>query len=119
MDHRHHEGGDDRQREDAIGHRDIGERDDRDPDDVQKRNDDADAVGAEPVEPADAVFALLLAREAINPRQQPPPMLTEQLESAIGPALTLALVGIESVGQQPVAVAMIGVMGDVAVLENG
>ena len=105
-------------REDAIGHRDIGEGDDRDPDDVQKRDDHADAVGAEPVEPADAVFALLLTGQAIDPRQQPPPMLAQQLEAAIGPALALALIGVEGVGQEPMTVAMVGVVGDIAVLEK-
>ena len=54
---------DDRDRQDAIRHRDIGERDHRHPEDVQQRDHDADRVGADPGKPADAVFAFLLARE--------------------------------------------------------
>ena len=41
------------------------------------------------------------------------------LEAAIGPAVTLLLVGFERVGQQPVAVAPVGVVREPAALEHG
>jgi hypothetical protein len=62
------ESGDDRNSENAIRHRDVGECNNRNPDDVQERNHHADAFGAEPVQPAETVFALLLTREPVHAR---------------------------------------------------
>ena len=42
----------------------------------------ADAFGAEPVEPAQAVFALLLAATGRRAGQQPPPVLAHDLQAA-------------------------------------
>ena len=53
MRHRNRKRRDDRNGENAIRHRDIGERDERHPDDIEQRHDDADAFGAEPIEPAE------------------------------------------------------------------
>ena len=119
MGDRDREGGQDRQGENTVGHRDIGERDHRHPDDVEQRNDDADAVGAEPVEPAEAIFALLLARQALGPGQKVPPVLAHELQAAERPTVPLPLVGFERVRQQPVAVAVIGVVREPATLEDG
>ena len=105
--------------EDAVGHRDVEERDHRHPDDIEHGDHDADAFGAEPVEPAEREFALLLAGEAARAGQKAAPMLLDDLESAIGPAVALLLVGLESVGQQAMAVAPVGVMRVPAELEHG
>ena len=43
---------DDRQRQDLVGDGDVGEGDDRHPDQVEDRDDHAEAFGAEPVQPA-------------------------------------------------------------------
>ena len=77
------------------------------------------ALGAEPVEPAEREFALLLAREQARARQELPPVLLEDLEAAIGPAVALLLVGLEGVGQQAVAVAAVGVVDLPALFEHG
>ena len=42
----------------------------------------------------------------------------EDLESAVGPAIALLLIGLERVGQQAMAVAPVGVMRDPAILED-
>ena len=85
---------------------------------LSMRDDDAEALGAEPVEPAEREFALLVAREPAGARQEAAPVLLEDLEAAIGPAVALLLVGLETVGQQAVAVAAVGVMRLPAVLEQ-
>ena len=64
MGDRDHEGGKDRHGEDLVGDGDADEGDDRHPDQVEERDHHADRFGAEPVEPADAKLALLLARQA-------------------------------------------------------
>ena len=51
-------------------------------------------------------------------RQQGAPVLLENLQSAIGPAVTLLLVGFESVGQEAMAIAAIGIVDLPAALEN-
>ena len=116
---RDHESRKDRQRQDLVGNRDADERDDRHPDQVEHGDHDADALGAEPVEPAEREFALLLAREPARAGQEAAPMLLDDLEAAIRPAMALLLVGLESVGQQAVAVALVGVVRLPAVLEDG
>ncbi len=46
-------------------------------------------------------------------------MLAHQLQAAERPALTLALVGRERIGQEPIAIAAIGVMREPSAGENG
>ena len=46
-------------------------------------------------------------------------MLLQNLEAAIGPAIALLLVGLESVGQEPMTVALVGVVHLPSALENG
>ena len=65
---------------------------------------------AEPIEPAEPKLALLVAGEPSAARQEAAPVLLENLQAAIGPAVTLLLVGFEGVGQQTVAVTPVGVM---------
>ena len=95
------------------------ERDDRHPEQIEDRDHDADRFRAEPVQPAEREFALLLARQAAaraaaDWRQ----CLLQDLEAAIGPAVALLLVGLEGVGQQAVAVAPVGVVDLPAMLEH-
>ena len=118
MKNRNRERGDDRERENAIWHRDIGEGDDRDPEDIEERNRNTDCVRAEPVEPADAVFALLLAGQRFGGRQHAPPMLADQLESAECPAVPLPLIGFERIGQESMPVAAICVVRQPSLLED-
>ena len=56
---------------------------------------DAEALGAEPVEPAEREFALLVAGELAGAGQEAAPVLLQNLEAAIGPAVALLLVGFE------------------------
>src|ERR1051326_7396660 len=58
----------------------------RHPKDVEECDHDANRIAAHPIEPADAVFALLLARQAIGVRQKLAPVLAKQLEAAERPA---------------------------------
>jgi hypothetical protein len=97
--------------EDAIGHRNIEECNHRHPNDIEDGDSNADAFGTEPIEPAESEFALLLAREPAAARQESPPVLFENLEATISPAVTLLLVRLEAVRQQAVALALIGVVG--------
>ena len=53
--------------QDLIRHGDVGERDERHPEDVEQRDRDADRFGAEPIEPAEPIFALLLAGQPPAP----------------------------------------------------
>src|SRR5262249_60231392 len=82
---------------------------DRHPDQVEDRPQPPPAPRAEPVEPADRELALLVAREQAHAGQEAPPVLADDLQPAIGPAVALLLVGLEGVGQQAVAVAAAGV----------
>ena len=86
--------------------------------DIEDRDHDADAFGAEPVEPAEREFALLVAGQPAGAGQEAAPVLLDDLEAAIGPAVALLLVGLEGVGQQAVAVAPVGVMRLPAELEH-
>ena len=61
---RHHEGREDRDGEDLVGNGDAGEGDHRHPEQIEDRDHDADRFRAEPVEPAEREFALLLAGQA-------------------------------------------------------
>jgi hypothetical protein len=69
MRNRNRKRGNNRNRQDAVGHRDIGESNHRHPDDVEERDHDPDRVGPKPIKPTDAVFALLFAREPVGPGQ--------------------------------------------------
>src|SRR5205085_3028969 len=80
------------------------------PDEVEQRHDHAEAFGTQPVQPAEAIFALLVGRQPAPSRQEVPPVLLDDLETAIGPAVTLLLEGLVGVGQQALAVAVVGVV---------
>src|SRR5262245_46908056 len=118
MHDRNYEACDDRRRENAVGHGDIEESDDRHPDDVEDGNRHTDAFRTQPVEPAQREFALLVAGEAARTGQEAPPMLFQYLESAKGPAIPLLLVGFEAVWQQSAAIAVVRVVGLPAELEE-
>src|SRR5262245_32419725 len=118
MHDRNNEACDDRRRQNAVGYGDIEERDNRHPDDVEDGNDHADALGAEPVQPTEREFALLIAGEPARAGQEAPPVLLQNLEAAIGPAIALLLVRFEAVWQQPVAITVVRVMGLPAQLEQ-
>ncbi len=109
---------DDRRRQDPVGDRNVEEGDHRHPQDIQDGNRDADTFCAQPVEPAEGELALLLARQPARARQEMSPVLLENLETAIRPAVTLLLVSLEAVRQQAVAVTLVGVMRLPAKLEQ-
>src|SRR5207237_4519706 len=85
---------------------------------IEDRDRNAERFRAQPVEPAQCKFALLLAREPARARQQAAPVLLENLEAAESPAIALLLVGLERIGQKPVAVTTIGVMDLPALFER-
>ncbi len=114
MHQRDDEGGDDRKRQDLVGNRDVGEGDDRHPDQVEDRDHDAEAFGPEPVQPTQREFAALIRCQPAGAGQEPPPVLLDDLEAAIGPAVALLLERFIGVGQQAFAVAHIGVVGEPA-----
>jgi hypothetical protein len=60
---RHDEGGEDRNGQDLVGNGDADDGNERHPDQVEQRDQHADAFGAEPGQPAEREFALLLAGE--------------------------------------------------------
>ena len=86
---------------------------------LRMRDQHAERFGTEPIQPAEREFALLLAGELARARQEATPVLLQDLQAAIGPAMALLLVGVESVGKQAVAVAPVGVMHLPALLEHG
>src|SRR5882757_5164563 len=110
MSERDHESRENRQREDHVRNGDAGEGDNRHPDQVEDRNHYPDRFRAQPIQPADAKLALLLARQPSDARQQMAPVLPQDLEAAIGPPMALLLESIEGVGQETMPVASIGVM---------
>src|SRR6202044_3053056 len=57
-------------------------------------------------------------REPAGAGKKAPPVLLDDLEPAIGPAMALLLEGLIGVRQQAVAIAVVGVMGQPAVLDN-
>src|SRR5262249_27782847 len=116
---RNREGGNDRYSENSVRHRDVGEGDNRHPEDIEKRNHHPDRVRAEPVEPAERIFALLLASKPLGPGQYAAPMLAHELRAAEGPAMRLGLVGFEGVGKEPVTVATVAVEREPAMFEHG
>src|SRR5262245_42978973 len=69
------------------------------PDDIEYGDGNADDFGAEPVQPAERNFALLLAAEPASAEQEPAPALLEKLKPAISPTVSLLLVGLEAVRQ--------------------
>jgi hypothetical protein len=60
MHQRDDEGGDDRQRQDLVGNGDVGKCHDRHPDQIEDRNHHAEALCAQPVQPAEREFAALI-----------------------------------------------------------
>src|SRR5260221_13656484 len=90
---RHHEGGEDRNGQNLVGDGDADDGDERHPNEVQQRDEHADALGAEPRQPAEREFALLLAAEQAAPRQEPAPVLLNDLEAAVDHAIALSLDG--------------------------
>ena len=118
MHQRDHEGGDDRQRQDLVGNGDVGKGDDRHPDQIEDGDQHAEAFGAEPVQPAQREFAPLVGRQPARAGQEAPPVLLDDLEAAIGPAVALLLEGLVGVRQQAVAVAVVGVVRQPAVLDD-
>ena len=101
------------------GHGNIEEGHNRHPDDIEYGHRDADAFRAQPVEPAERKFALLLARQPAAAGQKTTPVFLEDLEPTISPAMSLLLVGIETVGQQAMPIARVGVVGLPAKFEQG
>ena len=67
-----------------------------------------------PSDPHYEDLALLRAQA----RQEAPPVLPDDLETAIGPAMPLLLECLEAVGQQSMAIAMVGVMREPALFED-
>ena len=118
MDERHHESREDRKREDLVRDGDAGEGNDRHPDQIEDRDHHADRFRAQPVEPADANSRFCSRVSPARAGQQMPPVLLEDLEAAVGPTMALLLVGLESVGQEAMAVAPVGVMDLPAMLEH-
>src|SRR4029079_9955140 len=109
---------DDRYCQNAVWHSNVEECDDRHPDDIEHGDSDAKPLGAQPIEPAQSEFALLIAVEPAGARQEPAPVLLHDLEATISPAVALLLVRLEAIRQQSVAVAVIGVVGLPAELEQ-
>ena len=58
-----------------------------------------------PIGPAEGEFPPLFGRQASHARQKAAPMLPDDLEAAISPAVALLLERLEAVGQQAVTVA--------------
>src|SRR5262249_58964902 len=77
------------------------------------------APRARRVDPAARELALLVGREQAHAGQEAPPVLADDLQAAIGPAVALLLVGLEGVGQEAVAVAAAGVERRPALLDDG
>ena len=82
-------------RQDLVGNSDVGKGDDRHPDQIEDGDQHAEAFGAEPVQPAQREFAPLIRRQPAGARQETPPVLLDDLESAIGPAVALLLEGLD------------------------
>src|SRR5262249_50030461 len=112
------EGREDRDGEDLVGDGDAGQGDNGHPDEIEDCDRNPDRFRAQPVEPADREFAFLLARETAAARQEMTPVLSQNLEAAIGPPVALLLISLESVGEEAVAVASVGIMDLPAVLEH-
>src|SRR5215813_7861871 len=98
MGERDGEGREDRNGEDLVGDCDAAEGDNGHPDEIEAGHRNPDRFRAQPVEPADREFAFLLARETAVTEHQMAPMLSQNLEAAIGPAIALLLIGLESIG---------------------
>jgi len=79
--------------------------DDRHPDQIEDRDQHTEAFGAEPVQPAQREFAALIRAEPARAGKEAPPVLLDDLEAAIGPAMALLLEGLVGIGQQAVAVS--------------
>src|SRR6266404_5859413 len=118
MHQRDHESSDDRQCQDLVRNGDVGEGHDRHPDQIEDRDQNTETFGPEPVQPAERKFAPLIGREPARAGQETPPVLLDDLEAAISPAMALLLERLIGVGQQAMAVAVVGVMRQPAVLDD-
>src|SRR5690606_12935252 len=115
---RDHEGGDNRDGQDLVRDSDTNEGDNRNPEQVENGDGHAEALGAEPIEPAKGELALLVRGEQAGTRQEAAPVLLDDLEAAIGPAVALLLERLVAVGQQAPTVAAVGVERAPALLED-
>ena len=113
------EGRQDRDGEDLVGDGDAGEGDHRHPDRLR-------IATTTPIDSAPSQLSQPSANSRFCSRVRPAargsemaPVLAQDLEAAIGPAMALLLEGFEGVGQQPVTVAPVGVMDLPALLEHG
>src|SRR5207248_5329576 len=97
---------------------DVGESNNRDPDQVEDGHEHAKAFGAEPVQPAKRKFTALIGRQPARAGKKTSPVLLDDLETATGPAMALLLESLVGVRQQPVAVAVIGVVRQPAMLDD-
>src|SRR5262249_33032067 len=98
MGERDGESREDRDGEDLVGDSDAGEGDNGHPDEIEDCDRNPDRFRAQPVQPTDREFAFLLARETAAAGQEMAPMLAQNLEAAIGPAIALLLISLERVG---------------------
>src|ERR1700730_14093158 len=71
------------------------------------------------VQPAERECAPRIRQQPARAGQKAPPVFLDNLEPAIGPAVALLLEGLIGVRQQAVAVAVVGVVGQPAVLDDG
>ena len=118
MQQHHREGREHRQSQYRLRHGNAQERDKRHPDQVENGDQHAQRLGAEPGEPAEQIVAALLRREPAAARQESAPVLLDQLDAAIGPAMALPLIGGEVARQQAPAIARLRVMRAPAALEQ-
>ena len=88
----------DRDGEDLVGNGNVGKRDNGNPDEIEDCDRNPDRFRTQPVQPTDRKFAFLLARQSGGAGQQVTPMLSQDLEAAISPAMALLLIGLESIG---------------------
>src|SRR5262249_22240819 len=98
MHERHEEGRKNRHSEDLVGNGDAGERNHRNPYQVENCDGHPDRFSTQPIEPADRKFSFLVMRECIDAGQEIAPMLSKILKPAIGPAIALLLISVEGVG---------------------
>ena len=93
MQEHHREGSEHRNGEHGLRHGDAEQHDERHPDQIEHGDDDAEALGAKPGEPAEQELGTLLRGDMASSRDEGAPMLLDELHPAIGPAMTLPLIG--------------------------
>ena len=118
MEQRYQEGSENRQRQQYVGDGDDLEGDKRHPDQVEHGRRDGDHFGAEPVQPAERKFALLIAIEPAHTREELAPVLLHDLHRAAGPPRPLGLEGQIVLRQQSPTIAAVGVVGAPAKLQD-